>query len=688
MAGRGREFRTTINIGGDIDPSVRAAIESMADRLEMLEGVADDAQSQLEELEKASKDLKGGFTIAKGAAADLVSSGIQAIAGAAKDAITGIYGLAESTREFRQDMGTLETAFDRAGFSADTATETWKGLYSVFGEDDRAVEAANNIARMADSQEELDEWVRITTGVWGTYQDALPVEGLAEAAGETAKVGKVTGVMADALNWSSEAAELLAEYMGDDVTNAEDAFNVALSECSDEAERQALITDTLTVLYGEAADKYEETAGTLMDANAANADYAQTLAEMGERIEPVTTAVQQGFTKILNKIMELIGETDFTAIAEQIGDLTDKVITLAEDGIGWLKDNMDWLIPVVGGLTAGLVAYKLLTFQVAEGVTLMTLAEKAKGVVMAIATGQTTAAAVATNALGVATKFLFSPLTIAITVIAALTAGVIWLYNNWDTAKEHLIAFGNKVSEIWNSIAGWITGAIETISQYFPVFGAFLDGVWQSIQDVVGNIKAIFGGVIDFISNIFAGNWGAAWQNIVDIFGNIFGMIMNIAKAPINGVISIVNKAINAINSIGFDVPDWVPLIGGKGFHINIPNIPLLATGGFTNGPSIAGEAGTEAVISFDPAYRAQNLAYWAKAGRMLGADEDGTSFSLSGGSSGGDVNLGGVTFAPNITVTGQADKESIMDAIEAEYPEFIDMLEAWFAGRGKPVYG
>lgn len=494
--GKGKEFRTTINIGGDIDPSVRAAIESMADRLEMLEGVADDAQSQLEELEKASKDLKGGFTIAKGAAADLVSSGIQAIAGAAKDAITGIYGLAESTREFRQDMGTLETAFDRAGFSADTATETWKGLYSVFGEDDRAVEAANNIARMADSQEELDEWVRITTGVWGTYQDALPVEGLAEAAGETAKVG------------------------------------------------------------------------------------------------------------------------------------------------------------------------------------------------MAIATGQTTAAAVATNALGVATKFLFSPLTIAITVIAALTAGVIWLYNNWDTAKEHLIAFGNKVSEIWNSIAGWITGAIETISQYFPVFGAFLDGVWQSIQDVVGNIKAIFGGVIDFISNIFAGNWGAAWQNIVDIFGNIFGMIMNIAKAPINGVISIVNKAINAINSIGFDVPDWVPLIGGKGFHINIPNIPLLATGGFTNGPSIAGEAGTEAVISFDPAYRAQNLAYWAKAGRMLGADEDGTSFSLSGGSSGGDVNLGGVTFAPNITVTGQADKESIMDAIEAEYPEFIDMLEAWFAGRGKPVYG
>lgn len=680
MAGRGREFRTTINIGGDIDPSVRAAIESMADRLEMLEGVADDAQSQLEELEKASKDLKGGFTIAKGAAADLVSSGIQAIAGAAKDAITGIYGLAESTREFRQDMGTLETAFDRAGFSAETATETWKGLYSVFGEDDRAVEAANNIARMADSQEELDEWVRITTGVWGTYQDALPVESLAEAAAETAKVGQVTGAFADALNWNSEAAEMLAGYMNDEVTTAEDAFNVALSECSNEAERQALITDTLTVLYGEAADKYEETAGTLMDANAANADYTQTLAEMGERIEPVTTAVQEGFTKILNKILEITENTDFTAIAEQIGELTDDVISLAEDGFAWLKDNMDWLIPVVSGLTAAFVAYKVISLGVAA-------AEAIKTAVLAIGATVVNAATIATWALNGAIAFLTSPITIAVAAIAGLVAAGVWLYNNWDTAKEHLIAFGNKVSEIWNSIAGWITGVIETISQYFPVFGAFLDGVWQSIQDVVGNIKAIFGGVIDFISNIFAGNWGAAWQNIVDIFGNIFGMIMNIAKAPINGVISIVNKAINAINSIGFDVPDWVPLIGGKGFHINIPNIPLLAAGGFTTGPSIAGEAGTEAVISFDPAYRAQNLAYWAKAGRMLGADEDGTSFSLSGGSSIGDVNLGGVTFAPNITVTGQADKESIMETIEAEYPEFIDMLEAWLAGRGKPVY-
>ena len=114
------------------------------------------------------------------------------------------------------------------------------------------------------------------------------------------------------------------------------------------------------------------------------------------------------------------------------------------------------------------------------------------------------------------------------------------------------------------------------------------------------------------------------------------------------------------------------------------------ATGGFTSGVSIAGEDPrypVEAVLSFNPAYRQQNLAYWAQAGRMLGADS--SDYSLGGSSSGGTtIDMGGVTFAPNITVTGRADKETIMAAIEAEYPEFIDMLEQWFFERGRVAYG
>lgn len=114
-----------------------------------------------------------------------------------------------------------------------------------------------------------------------------------------------------------------------------------------------------------------------------------------------------------------------------------------------------------------------------------------------------------------------------------------------------------------------------------------------------------------------------------------------------------------------------------------------FATGGFTSGLSIAGEDPrypVEAVLSFNPAYRQQNLAYWAQAGRMLGADSSDYSLG-STGSGGTTIDMGGVTFAPNITVTGHADKETIMEAIEAEYPEFVDMLEQWLFERGRVTY-
>lgn len=611
-----------------------------------------------DEVDDAARDAGDGFTILKGAASNLVSSGIQAVIGAATDAVSSIYGLSEITREFRQDMGTLETAFDSAGFTTEQATDTWKDLYAIFGEDDRAVEAANNIARIADSQAELDQWTRITTGIWGTYQDALPVESLAEAAAETMNTGTVTGALADALNWSSEAASMFSKYMSDDVTTAEDAFNVALSKCTTEAERNALITDTLTALYGDAADKYRETAGSIIEANEANADQSLSLAELGEKIEPVTTAVTEGFNDMLEKGLEWAEGVDWEAVAETVGGTFEAI----GNGIDWVAENIEYIAVLAGGFGAALIAFNWASIVGWVGTI--------KGAVSGL--------------WGVLSA---NPIFAVIGLVTALTAGVIWLYQNWDFAKQKLEEFGASVDVIWSNISAWVTGAIDTIGQYFPVFAGYLSGWWSSIQDAVGNVQAIFGGLIDFIGNIFAGNWSAAWQNIVDIFSNIFGMIGNLAKAPINAVVSAVNTVINGINGMGFEIPDWVPVVGGKAFSINIPNIPMLATGGFTTGPSIAGEAGTEAVISFDPAYRQENLGYWARAGQILRAtDED---FSLSGAPGGTTViDMGGVTFAPNVSITGKADKESVIKAIRDEYPEFLDMLEEWLYERGLTVYG
>ena len=420
------EYELLLEMAAKLDPSYRTAMENAR------KGVRDVGNSA-----KESADDLGVMDIALG---NLVANGITALIEGGKNAVMSLYNLAEETREFRQDMATLETAFDEAGFSADTATDTWEDLYAVFGEDDRAVEAANNISRMAKSEEELADWVTITTGIWGSYQDALPVESLAEAAGETAKVGKVTGGLADALNWSSEAAEMFAGYMSEDVVTAEDAFNEALAECNTEAERQALINETLLALYGSAADKYEETAAGVMSLNEAQAAYNVTQAELAEKIEPVTVAMKQGLTNLMIAAMQLFANVDFAAWASKIETGFNWIITT---GIPFLTQNLPTIGFAIAGIGAAFIAFNF------------------AGIIAGITTGVTALWAVlAANPVGL----VILGLTLIITAFKLL----------WDNCE----GFRNFWIGLWEGIKGavkvgvngiismlnWFIGKINTIS--------------------------------------------------------------------------------------------------------------------------------------------------------------------------------------------------------------------------------
>ena len=184
----------------------------------------------------------------------------------------------------------------------------------------------------------------------------------------------------------------------------------------------------------------------------------------------------------------------------------------------------------------------------------------------------------------------------------------------------------SAVSEIWSQLTAVIENGIAAVAQKFPALGTVLNSLWQSIKAIVENIKQIFSGILDFISNVFSGNWSAAWQNIVDIFSNIFGMIGNLVKAPINAVISVINYAIEQINGISVTIPDWVPGIGGNTFGINIGkigNIPYLASGGIIRrGSAIVGEAGPELMSVMGNRTIVQPLT-GANAVRAVGAEAD-----------------------------------------------------------------
>lgn len=484
-----------------------------------------------------------GFTVAKGAIAGFIANGLTALVGAAKDAATSLFNLAEETREFRQDMATLETAFSEASFSAETATDTWKGLYAVFGEDDRAVEAANNIARMAKNEQELNEWVTITTGVWGTYQDALPVEALAESAGETAKVGTVTGNLADALNWSSEAAAMFADYMGGDVVTAEDAFNVALSKCNTEAERQALITETLTTLYGGAAKEYEETAASVMDANKATADLTLTEAELAESLEPVNTALTTLKTELL------------TAVAPAV----EKVSEILLDFINWAKENpkiVGAVSTAVIGLTTALGGIVVVFEKIpAAYKTLKTAFTTMMALFPQLSTGATGASGVLATIVKVMGS-IPTPVTLAIAAITAAIAAIVSLWKNSEEFRTNIKNIWSDVKQSFNDFCSGIVDRLNALGFDFEDIVDVIRTLWQGLCDVLGTIwrgftellapyfEAVLGNlaltfdtilnlilnVLDIFIGLFTGNWSQCWEGIKGVFITIWNYIYTWAK--------------------------------------------------------------------------------------------------------------------------------------------------------------
>ena len=678
--GRGRELEAAIRISGELDASLRSAIDQAIDRLsnmsrntrqtaDAVNGLSADLRRSsseirdtedatqrlsngLEDVNDSARQTEDGFTVMEGAIAGLIANGISTLIGKCVDAATSLYDLAESTREYREDMGKLETAWESANKSTELATETYKEFYSVLGEEDRSVEAVNHLAKFVDTESDLTKWTNIATGVWGTFGDSLPVEGLTEASNETAKVSKVTGVLADALNWAGIS---------------EDAMNEKLESLSTEQERAALITEVLNSLYADAADKYRENNASIIEARNANSDYMDSLAALGERMEPVTTAVQQGLTGILDKVLELTSGGDFNAFADQVETVFDQVAGSLDGvttAIDWVSEHANILIPTAAGLTGAFVAYKIATIQVGNQALLMAAAEGVKTVALGISNGTITAATVATWAFNAAMAVLTSPIFLVVAAVGALIAIGVALWQNWDTVKLKAAELWAKVTEtfggIRDAIVGAFNAAMSTVSGFFSWIGEKLSWLSSKIES------------IPVIGKLYSG--------AKDAIGGLFG--------------------------------------GGKDKEVK-----AYARGGFTSGLSIAGEAGMEAVISFDPRYRQQNLSYWERAGQLLGVgkrtlsflhgerfgaisrllaedghsalaragrmlSEDTSGISLSGGMQDNSINLGGVTFAPNITVTGMADKQSIMQAIEAEYPAFMDLLEEWWTERSRPVYG
>lgn len=509
---------------------------------------------------EAEKSLQKTDKTAEGFGSKLLAVGktagkfALAVGAGAVAAGTAIVALTESTREYRTEQGKLQAAFQTQNFTAEEARKTYVALNGVLGDSGQAVEAANHLAQLAENEQDLQKWTNICTGVYATFGDSLPIEGLTEAANETAKTGAITGGLADALNWAGVS---------------EEDFQKKLDECNTEQERAALITETMNGLYSESAEKYKELNADVIDANEAQDRLNKTMADVGGALEPFVTKGKILIAEVMERlvpILEWVASTvlpwvsnGISVVVDWFSEMTGKVSDtgLTFDGVmTWIKD-----------------AFQKAWEYLQEVWTLV---------------GQPIWDLIQQNVGLVADYFKERMPQIQEFVQTCFTD----IQNLWtNNLKPALKAIGDFISNVLAPTFKWVFENVIT-----PVADAAFKGIGELWSN---SLKPILESMIDFIKNVFSGNFSAAWQNVVDGVGKVWEGIKTVIKTPINAAIDLINRFISRIN--GIKIPDWVPEMGGTGI-LNIPTIPRLYAGGVLERGQVGllEGSGAEAVVPLE----------------------------------------------------------------------------------------
>lgn len=220
-----------------------------------------------------------------------------AVVGGAKALTDAILGVEESTREYRQIMGTLETSSEAAGYAAEETAAAYDRLYGVLGDTQTAATTVANLQAIGMSQAELMELIDATTGAWATYGDSIPIDGLSESINETIQAAQVTGVFADVLNWAG---------------TSEDDFNEKLAAANSKSERQNIVMQELARQgLAETGRAWRENNADIVEMNEAQSELQEAMGRMGELLSPLAAKLVNfgadalGF--VIDKVQSLIG---------------------------------------------------------------------------------------------------------------------------------------------------------------------------------------------------------------------------------------------------------------------------------------------------------------------------------------------------------------------------------------------
>lgn len=352
-------------------------IGELSDAADDLGDAAEDAGDGTKNLGESARDSGDGFSVLDGAVATFIGNGLTALVSAIGDAISTFAELSESTQEYRENMSKLYTATSAAGMDADYITQAYSQLYGVLGDETATTTTISNFEKLGVSMQDMDSLLDSATGIWAVYGDSIPLDGLAESVNETAKVGQITGTMADAINWASASNDTWTNALSGNASalsafqsgvsqgmSAEDAFNEALAACGDEQERQQLIISTLNGLYADSAETYRENNASIIDAREATVNYQDAVAGVGAAMEPLQTTMTNFKTNLISGVspalqelsdafMDVITGADGAeeGIASAVTGLVDTVSSMASD---LLPQLLEMGTQILGGIMQGL----------------------------------------------------------------------------------------------------------------------------------------------------------------------------------------------------------------------------------------------------------------------------------------------------------------------------------------------
>lgn len=494
----------------------------------------------------ASSAMKFSRTVRTGAGNMIKSIGkaAAALAGISFAGITaGFIGLAESTEEYRKAMGKLNTAYQAAGYSAETGQKAYSQFYAILGDTDTATEASQLLSKLTQNEQDVSKWTRIAAGVNGTFGDSLPIEGLIEATNETAKVGKVTGVLADALNWSGIS---------------EDKFNEKLAAAGSEAARNKLIMETLAGTYEGAAAAFYENNKALVKARQSEVAMQKVTGTLGEasviakgKLWELFGVAEDGSIRSGSALEWIMQKSEaFKAKIESIdvSQYSDKItaaIQKIETGIstvwGYVKpvvtaliQNADTIIPLILKVVAAVSALSIVADIAGKVMTVVKAAKSAIAVIKLAGSGLTA---------------LMGPVGLAITIGLLLAGVFVKLYQKSET-------FRNFVNKLGNGIKNFVLTLRDAFVQMKNEIVGVFDKIKQKIKSAVEKIREFLQPMIDLIDKIKTGlsnlGFGSSANN-----GSQYSLSANGGKATgtpyFRGGLTRVNE-------------------GGRGEIMNLPN--------------------------------------------------------------------------------------------------------------------